>query len=428
MELSALLLLTNFSLLFLPYIRSSLSIEETHNKLSDNHEHKIWTVETRSSSEVSHHHQCLLWYFVKINSGIPVDRVRVRHQQILQENTPPSPTSFINPSSTLPSCSVAPSPPALMSHPCQSAPTLLSRTNWRLIPELVRHHPQPSLVSRRMWPWVLPTLRAARERCYRGVPVVSRYSILQHVLPWPRHWSQNLRCQEDLPHQCQGRQVDHHLRLTSPQLSISAPRDHPRPRHHCLTGTVWSSPVEPPVHHLRCSPSCSVPGTAHTATTAPERASPRYHKLIIIIIIILINICRGSLMKRKVLDLFSPVLPVTTLTCRRHLIFHPAAPPLSGFLFMFLYWRRWKNILIGREFRKKTSPSLLNLKSPGDSRRSSRHSPLTHSPSPLHSASSLSPKSFYSSPDYNSNNSNEGSPANKGQNKKNIFNLFYQSL
>ena len=79
--------------------------------------------------------------------------------------------------------------------------------------------------------------------------------------------------------------------------------------------------------------------SAYSNHSSRESIAPvSYHKLIIIII--LIHICRGSLMKRKVLDLFSPVLPVTTLTCLRHLIFHPAAPPLSGFLFMFLYWRR----------------------------------------------------------------------------------------
>ena len=68
-----------------------------------------------------------------------------------------------------------------------------------------------------------------------------------------------------------------------------------------------------------------------------------------------------------------------------------------------------------REFRKKTSPSLLNLKSPVTSRRGSKNlSPC--SPSPVLSASSLSPKSLYSSPDYNSNLSSnlEESPEAKG--------------
>ena len=63
-----------------------------------------------------------------------------------------------------------------------------------------------------------------------------------------------------------------------------------------------------------------------------------------------------------------------------------------------------------REFRQKTSPSLLNLKSPGDSRRGSSlrvATPTTPGPQELStppSGSSLSPKSYFSSPDYNSNN------------------------
>ena len=47
------------------------------------------------------------------------------------------------------------------------------------------------------------------------------------------------------------------------------------------------------------------------------------------------------------------------------------------------------------------------MKSPNTSRRNSKnlsnYSPSPCSPSPIQSASSLSPKSFYSSPDYNSN-------------------------
>ena len=77
-----------------------------------------------------------------------------------------------------------------------------------------------------------------------------------------------------------------------------------------------------------------------------------------------------------------------------------------------------------REFREKTSPSLLNLKSPVTSRRNSKillsksASPTPRTSSP--SVSSLSPKSFYSSPDYNSNLSND-SPSNKKSDGKVIF-------
>ena len=67
-------------------------------------------------------------------------------------------------------------------------------------------------------------------------------------------------------------------------------------------------------------------------------------------------------------------------------------------------WYWVTNLNKSREFRQKTSPSLINLKSPADSRRSSKYC-LSPTPNTPPSASSSSPKSYYSSPDYNSNNS-----------------------
>ena len=58
-----------------------------------------------------------------------------------------------------------------------------------------------------------------------------------------------------------------------------------------------------------------------------------------------------------------------------------------------------------REFRQKTSPSLINLKSPADSRRSSKYCASPTPPTPPSASSGSSPKSYFSSPDYNSNNS-----------------------